>query len=393
MQDLEPHMEDLLRRAAEAYPLKEGEDRWNEIASKLPENRTSPVSRKNWWQQNRYYLLLFPVLMSLSLLLNKYDVENRSTIQKQTIIADEKAVINNSETKATKRVTNGEVFNSVIARNNKTTLNKINADQFVSPNEVTIEEKRFIKEIPFKNSISVPDLTSSENTFLNGSSLNSSLTELKTGLPETSSSKSIPPISGKGFYYGLIGGLHMNAIKDEGFKKTGFDIGLLGGYRFSRDFSLESGMLFAKKYYWTSGKNFDMSGMGTSMPAGMDMLEVHGSSQIIEIPVHVRYDFALKKAHRFYSLAGFSSYILTEENNQYDYMLNGTQGKMSSTYEQNQTYFASCIDFALGYEKNLGYKTRLRIEPYIQLPVDGIGVGHLLVKSAGLRFGITNALH
>ena len=105
----------------------------------------------------------------------------------------------------------------------------------------------------------------------------------------------------------------MNAIKDEGFKKTGFDIGLLGGYRFSRNFSLESGMLFAKKYYWTSGKNFDMSGMGSSMPAGMDMLEVHGSSQIIEIPLHVRYDLAHKKAHRFYSLAGFSSYILTEE--------------------------------------------------------------------------------
>jgi hypothetical protein len=263
MQDLEPHMEDLLRRAAEAYPLKEGEDRWNEIASKLPENRTSPVSRKNWWQQNKYYLLLFPVLMSLSLLLNKYDVENRSTVQKQTMMPDENPVIDNSETKATKHVTNGEIFNSVIARKNKTTLNKINADQSVSPNEVTIEEKRFIKEIPFGNSISVPDLISSENTFLNGGSLNSSRTELKTGLPEKGSAKAIPDISAKGFYYGLIGGLHMNAIKDEGFKKTGFDIGLLGGYHFSRKVSLESGMLFAKKYYWTSGKNFDMSGMAS----------------------------------------------------------------------------------------------------------------------------------
>ena len=392
MQDLEPHMEDLLRRAAEAYPLKEGEDRWNEITSKLPENRTLPVSRKNWWQQNKYYLLLFPVLMSLTLLLNKYDVENRPMVQKQTMMQDENPVIDNSKTKSTKRLTNHEVFNSVIATNNKTTLNKINADHFVSPNEVNTEEKRFIREIPFRNSASVFDLTSSENTLLDEVSLNSPITELKTDLPAKSSSQ-IRSISGKGFYYGLIGGLHMNAIKDEGFKKTGFDIGLLGGYRFSRNFSLESGMLFAKKYYWTSGKNFDMSGMGSSMPSGMDMLEVHGSSQIIEIPLHVRYDFAHKKAHRFYSLAGFSSYILTEENNQYDYMLNGTQGKMSGSYEQNQTYFASCIDFAFGYEKNLGYKTRLRIEPYIQLPVDGIGVGHLLVKSAGLRFGITNALH
>jgi hypothetical protein len=393
MQDLEPHMEDLLRRAAEAYPLKEGEDKWNEIASKLSLNSTLPVSRKNWWQQNRYYILLFPVLMSFSLLLNEYQVKNKSAIQKQTITPDGNALFNNSATKATKRVTNHEVFNSITTTNNKTTFNHFNTDQRLSTNEAIKEEKSFITTIPVRNSNPLSDLTSSENTSLNGVVLNSSIAELKTELPEKSSSKAIPHISGKGFYYGLIGGLHMNAIKDEGFKKTGFDIGLLGGYRFSPEVSIESGILFARKYYWTSGKNFDMSGMGSSMPSGMDMLEVHGSSQIIEIPLHVRYDFAHKKAHRFYSLAGFSSYILTEENNQYDYMLNGTQGKMSGSYEQNQSYFASCIDFALGYEKNLGYKTRLRIEPYIQLPVDGIGVGHLLVKSAGLRFGITNSLH
>jgi len=393
MQDLEPHMEDLLRRAAEAYPLKEGEDKWNEIASKLSGKSTLPVSKKNWWQQNKYYLLLFPVLMSLSLLLNEYRVENRAAVQKNTMMPIENPVINNSEIKPIKHITNHEFFDSATATNNKKTLNSINTDQRVSPNEVAIVKKSFIKTIPVRNSTLVSDLISAESTLLNGVLLNSSIAELKTDLPGKSPSRAIPPISGKGFYYGLIGGLHMNAIKDEGFKKTGFDIGLLGGYRFSPEVSIESGILFARKYYWTSGKNFDMSGMGSSMPAGMDMLEVHGNSQIIEIPLHVRYDFALKKAHRFYSLAGFSSYILTEENNQYDYMLNGTQGKMSGSYEQNQTYFASCIDFAFGYEKNLGYKTRLRIEPYIQLPVDGIGVGHLLVKSAGLRFGITNSLH
>jgi hypothetical protein len=391
MQDLEPHMEDLLRRAAEAYPLKEGEDKWNEIASKLSGNSLLPVSRKNWWQQNKYYLLLFPVLMSFSLLLNKYEVENRAVGHGQTITQDVNPVINNAEIK-TKRITNHEVYNSTTTKNNKTTLQKINTNQRIAPNEVSIEEKSFIKTIPDRNSASVSDLTSSENTLLNGVLLDSSIAELKMSPPEKDPPKAMPHISGKGFYYGLIGGVHMNAIKDEGFKKTGFDVGLLGGYRFSGKISVESGILFARKYYWTSGKNFDMSGMG-SMPAGMDMMEVHGSSQIIEIPFHVRYDFARKKTERFYSLAGFSSYILTEENNQYDYMLNGTQGKMSGSYEQNQTYFASCIDFALGYEKNVGYKTRLRIEPYIQLPVNGIGVGHLLVKSAGLRFGITNSLH
>ena len=123
-------------------------------------------------------------------------------------------------------------FNSATVTNNNTTLNSINTDPGVSPNKVTVEERSFFKTIPVRNSTPVSDLTSSENT-LNGVLLNSSIAELKTDLQEKSHSKAIPHISGKGFYYGLIGGLHMNAIKDEGFKKTGFDIGLLGGYRFS----------------------------------------------------------------------------------------------------------------------------------------------------------------
>ena len=35
MQDLMNDMDDLLKKASEAYPLRRGEDRWGEIEAKL----------------------------------------------------------------------------------------------------------------------------------------------------------------------------------------------------------------------------------------------------------------------------------------------------------------------------------------------------------------------
>lgn len=62
MQDLGPDMEDLLRKASESYPLKQGEDKWDDIASKISGNPASISKQKKGWQHKKYYtalLLLF----------------------------------------------------------------------------------------------------------------------------------------------------------------------------------------------------------------------------------------------------------------------------------------------------------------------------------------------
>src|SRR5438093_8272407 len=75
MQDLGPDMEDLLRRASEAYPLKQSEDRWNEIASRLSQKPASQPKSKSKPKQEqplhkKYYslLLLFGLLFSFLVL-------------------------------------------------------------------------------------------------------------------------------------------------------------------------------------------------------------------------------------------------------------------------------------------------------------------------------------
>jgi hypothetical protein len=131
--------------------------------------------------------------------------------------------------------------------------------------------------------------------------------------------------------------------------------------------------------------------MEAAMPSGMEITELHGSTGIIVIPFHLRYNIINKRNHRFYSLTGLSSYVITNENNEYFTMLNGTSGKMNGDYTANRNYFAASIDLGLGYEKDIGKKDHLRLEPYLQLPVRGIGVGRLQVRTAGVRIAITRS--
>ena len=198
-------------------------------------------------------------------------------------------------------------------------------------------------------------------------------------------------ISTHGFYYGLLLGAEMNTVKNQDMKKVGFDIGLTGGYRFSTRLSAETGILFSQKYYTTSGEYFSLKEIGATMPAATKVMEVKGTSKVLEIPVHLRYDFFNKKDHRYFSSAGFSSYILTKESNQYRTSLNGIESMMYGTYKKNRSYFAASLDLAVGYEKNFGKKNNIRFQPYIQLPVKGIGVGNLHVMSTGVHIAITRS--
>lgn len=428
MQDLEPDMEDLLRRASEAYPLKQGEDKWDDIASKIsqkPAGVPIPKQRKGWQHKKYTAVLLFGFLLLGYLVVNngkkqnnpilqnaeKYTAQPTSpiinkkdgnqilpeiSIQEKSLSQNKnQSIATNHSTADGKRTVskNTDVINSGIPAKIKS--DPTNNITFTGAENNT-DEKLSITKNNLVNEVSLIPLSEKES-FLNTIKLSpEQYNRVKQfdGLPLNKDEANIKTkFSKKGFYYGMVSGVDINAVKDQGFKKAGFDVGVLTGYRFSTAVSLETGLLFAKKFYWTPGKYFSTDEMRSTMPAGTELIEVHGSSRVLEIPLHLRYDLLMKHNHRLFTTVGFSSYIMTEENNQYYTMLNGIQGKVNTSYKKDRRYFAAAIDLGLGYEKDLGNKIHIRFEPYLQLPVKGIGIGHLPVKSAGLRIAITRSMH
>ena len=66
---------------------------------------------------------------------------------------------------------------------------------------------------------------------------------------------------------------------------------------------------------------------------------------------------------------------------------------ITSTYKQANRYFAAAIDLSIGYEFNIQKNRSLRMEPYLQIPLKGIGVGIMPVTSTGLHIGYTFFKH
>jgi len=84
---------------------------------------------------------------------------------------------------------------------------------------------------------------------------------------------------------------------------------------------------------------------------------------------------------------------LTHENNDYRALINGSQQELSVKYKHKMSYFPGAVNLSIGHEFKTGKQTKFRIEPYLQIPLKGIGVGSMPVTTTGLHIGITNLLH
>ena len=193
----------------------------------------------------------------------------------------------------------------------------------------------------------------------------------------------------RGIYFGFVAGPSFNQVKSQGLNKSGFDIGLLAGYQLNNKLSIESGLLFEKKYYFSDGKYFDMSKAGTGMPAGMKVLSLEGSCAIFEIPLKLKFDFARNNHTRFFATTGISTYIITNEYNKYRTLISGTQQDVTGNYNNTSNYFAATIHISGGYQRKIGKLVSLRIEPFLQIPIRGLGIGSLPILSTGIHLGIT----
>jgi hypothetical protein len=89
---------------------------------------------------------------------------------------------------------------------------------------------------------------------------------------------------------------------------------------------------------------------------------------------------------------GAISYFITTETNDYILLVNGAEMNMTTKYSEGSRYFAAALNVSIGYEKYFKHSVALRIEPYAQIPLKGIGVGTMQVLSTGIHLGFTGLL-
>jgi hypothetical protein len=191
----------------------------------------------------------------------------------------------------------------------------------------------------------------------------------------------------KGLHIGVVAAPDMSNVKFSNTDKIGFNVGVQLEYRLSQRWSLTTGMLYTKKNYTARGKDFNAP-KGTWLD-NVTLNEVEGSCFMFDIPLNVRYDLNSGSNHRYFVSMGLSTYFMKKEN--YDYYYQYSNGSASSryrTYPSSDRYWFSILNLSAGFEKKLSSRFSLQAEPYLKIPLKGVGYGNIQLNSYGVYFSL-----
>ncbi len=417
-------MDELFRKAADQYPLKTDSGDWDAVWKLMnPPVDPSPVNPGGGWRFLLYFLSISPMFFLPHLIktspgqltqeqktksvspiapdaVNNHKSSKKLITGKQldklaTVPATEVALRTKTEKKTDQDVVGiivadkGKLkptFNKKSIRATSSFLNtyKNDGNKQLMENPVTKaddESASHKKTEKKKNEIADSDKKVDTGKINNSNTVQNKIVDSVLASKYGKANKS------GGFYLGVAGGVDISSVKMQDVKGPGYNIGVLAGYRLSKRVAFETGLLWAKKYYYSDGKYFNTSKLPYT--PGRKIMEVDGWCEMFELPVNIRYSFIVKKKSSFYAAAGLSSYIMNKEKYTYLYNHNGNVYPTNKSYSNETRNWFSIINMAVGYERSIGNKARVRIEPYIKVPVNGIGFGSLPVSSFGVNLGFT----
>ena len=162
--------------------------------------------------------------------------------------------------------------------------------------------------------------------------------------------------------------------------KPGINYGITAGYRITRRWSVYTGVIMATKIYSSTSvsESYNTPG-GYNYPIS----QLDGNCKMLDIPVNVYYSFNPNKSLSFKAGLGFSSYIILQED--YTYYLDKPYGKnsYSQRIENENNEWFKMMNVSVIMQKKIHSRLFLEVEPFVKLPLAGIGEGEIPLYSIG----------
>lgn len=213
---------------------------------------------------------------------------------------------------------------------------------------------------------------------------NSAITKDTVKVAGTLKPKTGMPYLDKHFYMSALYAKDKSSVKLEPNRGSGYSWAVIAGYRFNKKLSIETGIHIEKKEYYTSGEHFINKMI---LPSTGKLLWVESENKLIEIPITLKADILNKGRHGLFATIGLSSYLVNREYYEFEEEINGVLSDGSVLYTNNTNTLFATTNFSLGYQFRIGKTGSLRIEPYLNLPLKGIGKSQEPIISRGIYLG------
>lgn len=191
------------------------------------------------------------------------------------------------------------------------------------------------------------------------------------------------------FSVSLMGGPDLSTVGGMSqFRSPGHKYGIAIEYYLTDNLAISAGAQRSKVRYQASGSEYGAPNgyFQSSTPS-----EVYGRCILIDIPINLKYEFWNFDRSRLYATAGLSSYVMLDEDYQFEYDNAGysTSNKKQRWHERTGTgYWMSNATLSVGYELDMSRNVSLRAAPFVKLPLKGVGWGDVNLYSLGSFFSI-----
>lgn len=188
------------------------------------------------------------------------------------------------------------------------------------------------------------------------------------------------------FFISLSTGPDVSYVANNKLGTMKFIAGAGLGYTFRNRFIIRTGFYSGRKIYTALPDAY-------SPPANFYIYypyleKVEADCRVFEIPINLSYNFSYSSKQSWFATAGLSSYLMKRETYNYTYKSYpwSPVSYRKRSYENVNKHFFSGLTLSGGYQRNISKHISFTVEPYIKLPLSGVGYGKVKLNSGGVLF-------
>jgi hypothetical protein len=218
------------------------------------------------------------------------------------------------------------------------------------------------------------------------------LSQQEVNQPAIEAPAVIPSIPQKGLSVRFLVAPDLSSVGLKDFQRPGTNIGALLEYQFAPRWRVQTGLLRSIKVYESPAARYEWG--GTTWPVQPE--SVYGRCNMLDIPLNLRYDFALQarpdgRQNRWFASAGITTYVMLREDYSYKYA-NPDDPRINYKAREWSTntggYGFSHLNVSAGYERAFGKRLSWQVEPFLKIPLKGVGYYKLNLISTGAFFSL-----
>lgn len=195
-------------------------------------------------------------------------------------------------------------------------------------------------------------------------------------------------VTQRGFSIRFVLSPDLSAVGLHNFTRPGTNVGLLLEYRLAPRWSVQAGALWSTKVYTAQPGDYTWP---PHVYWKVNPTSVDGRCAMVDVPLNVRYDFALRsradgrQPSRWFASAGVTSYLILNEQYNYNYAwpTDPAIKNRETRIDSSSRYGISQLNVSAGYERALSRRLSWQVEPFMKVPLKGIGYYKINLLSTG----------